>query len=219
MSETPHHRFTVRTGPGGPHGGPGVDTELALSAPWTVLFGPSGSGKSSLLRAVCGLLPGADRTPPHRRRLAYAPQEPSVFPHLTVRENVEFALRVRGLAGQVDEVLERFALTPLAGRLPRALSGGELQRVSLARAYAVPDATLMLLDEPFTGVDRAMRERLIAVLAARGLPVLSVTHDVEEALLLGAAVLRVEAGRITADGPARQVLAAEIARMREVLKA
>jgi molybdate transport system ATP-binding protein len=118
----------------------------------------------------------------------------------------------------IDETLDLFALTPLAGRLPRDLSGGELQRVSLARAFAVPNATLMLLDEPFTGIDRLMRERLISVLAACNVPILSVTHDVEEALLLDAEVLRLESGRIIATGPASEVLAPELVRMRELLK-
>jgi molybdate transport system ATP-binding protein len=214
LSEFPHHRIAVQATLGPLH----IDAAFELTAPWTVLFGPSGSGKSSILRGICGLLPTADHTPPHRRNLAYAPQSPSIFPHLTVRENVAFALTTRNLPRHIDETLDLFALTPLAGRLPRDLSGGELQRVSLARAFAVPNATLMLLDEPFTGIDRLMRERLISVLAACNVPILSVTHDVEEALLLDAEVLRLESGRIIATGPASEVLAPELVRMRELLK-
>lgn len=214
MPDAPHHRFVVQTTVGAQR----IDATLELTAPWTVLFGPSGSGKSSILRAICGLLPTDDRTPPHQRNLAYAPQNPSIFPHLTVRENVAFALTIRNLPRRVDEALDLFALTPLAARLPRDLSGGELQRVSLARAFVVPNPKLMLLDEPFTGIDRSMRDRLIAVLDARSVPILSVTHDVEEALLLRAQVLRLEAGRITAAGPANEVLAPELARMREMLQ-
>ena len=96
---------------------------------------------------------------------------------------------------------------------PTELSGGERRRVALARAFAVPNARLMLLDEPFTGLDRALRDELIpkmqAWLAVRNIPVLSVTHDVDEALLLNADVIRLEDGRVQAQGPAREVLAQE----------
>jgi ABC-type sulfate/molybdate transport systems ATPase subunit len=97
--------------------------------------------------------------------------------------------------------------------MPGALSGGERQRVSLARAFATPGAKLVLLDEPLTGVDREMREILLVRMAEwareRGVAVVSVTHDVEEALRLGAEVVRLEAGRVVAQGQGMEVLAAE----------
>ncbi|WP_263377810.1 ATP-binding cassette domain-containing protein [Granulicella paludicola] len=224
-----HHQLRVA----GSRGAVRLEVALELSAPWTVLFGPSGSGKSSVLRAACGLLPELDvsfqrsegdgwvdltKTPVHRRKIAYAPQGAAVFTHLSVQENVGFAAASNTA---VDAALALFVLGAMRTRSVRGISGGEKQRVSLARAFAVPNARLLLLDEPFTGVDRRMRDDLLLRMQERaeaeGVPVLSVTHDVEEALLLDADVVRMEAGRITGRGTARLVLAEECARMRRVL--
>jgi molybdate transport system ATP-binding protein len=220
-----------------------LDVELEFNAPWTVIFGPSGSGKSSLLRAVCGLVPGlyiefcrwqddgwfelqgpARSTPTSWRELAYAPQGTAIFPHLTVRENIEFGLKSRGekdTGGFVEAAIETFSLGPLLKRMPRQLSGGERQGVSLARAFAVPNAKLMLLDEPFNGVDRHMRDHLLPRmrerLATLGVPAISVTHDVEEALLLQAEVVRIDAGKIVGRGAAADVLDQERRSMRRTL--
>jgi molybdate transport system ATP-binding protein len=220
-----------------------VAAGMKLSAPWTILFGPSGSGKSSILRAACGLIPSAtvhfarsipggweklqtnqSRVPTHRRNLAYAPQGAVLFPHLTVRQNIAFATDIRHQSQDpsIDAALDLFQLTPLAHRLPRDLSGGERQRVNLARAFAVPTPHLILLDEPFTGVDRSLRDILLPLMQQhslhRGIPVLSVTHDIEEALILQAEVLRIEQGVILEQGPASQVLAEERARMLQILQ-
>lgn len=204
--------------------------DITLATPWSVLFGPSGSGKTTVLRAICGLLKHADQscfcegteldgkavsTPTHERRIAYAPQGADLFPHLTVRENIAFAQSVRGRNARnlVDEALTLFELQPLAERMSRDLSGGERQRVNLARAFAVPTPRLMLLDEPFSGIGRALRNRLLETMrlamAARGVQVVSVTHDVEEAFLLGAEVVRMERGQVLAQGPVEVVLADE----------
>jgi molybdate transport system ATP-binding protein len=242
LDGSPHHRLSVDARLGALH----LRAQLEFAAGWTVIFGPSGSGKSSLLRAACGLLPrgtvefaersaGAEEwtevetrrkaVPPHLRRLAYAPQGAVLFPHLSVRENVAFPLTVGGRGGRaselVDEAMALFELGGLGERMPRALSGGEGQRVNLARAFAVPGAGLMLLDEPFTGIDRAMREMLVPRmrewLVGRRIPVVSVTHDVEEALMLEAEVVRLVAGQVTAQGAAREVLAAECGSMLRAL--
>lgn len=256
-----HHRLNVDAHLGPLH----LYAQLHLAAPWTVIFGPSGSGKSSLLRAACGLLSSnksrpsfsfcpcfsfypsrresaveavtsaspdlatewttLDSTPPHHRNLAYAPQGTVLFPHLSVRENIAFASTARNLPANtqlIDTAINLFELGPLANRLPRDLSGGERQRVNLARAFAVPSAHLMLLDEPFTGVDRALRDTLLPRMkhhtAQHGIPVLSVTHDVEEALLLNAEVIRLDNGRIIAQGPATEVLATERTQILATLK-
>jgi molybdate transport system ATP-binding protein len=235
----PHHFIEIKLHPGAFD----LHADFQLHAPWTVLFGPSGSGKSTVLRAMAGLVPQSSglfsvaqpegplefeghndrRTPTHRRNLAYAPQGAVLFPHLTVRQNITFALDLRRQADSalLDTLLDLFRLTPLASRYPSALSGGERQRVALARAFAVPVPHLMLLDEPFTGLDRSLRDdllpRMVAYLAARSIPVLSVTHDVEEVLLLNAEVIRIAAGRITAQGPAREVLAPERNRILQTL--
>ena len=234
-----HHLLRVNANFGPLH----VSAKMTLSAPWSILFGPSGSGKSSILRAACGLIPSADvtftqtlphppdqpqsldRVPTHRRNLAYAPQGAVLFPHLTVRQNVSFATDIRRQPRSVsiDSALELFNLTPLAHRLPRDLSGGERQRVNLARAFAVPAPHLILLDEPFTGVDRSLRDLLLPrmqqLVAQQGIPVLSVTHDIEEALILNAEVIRLEQGHIVDQGPASQVLADERTRMLGILNA
>jgi molybdate transport system ATP-binding protein len=234
----PHHLLRVSANLGPLH----VSAIMTLSAPWTILFGPSGSGKSSILRAACGLIPSADvtfaqilpapqnkpqsleRIPTHRRNLAYAPQGAVLFPHLTVRQNISFATDVRRQphSAATDVALDLFQLTSLAHRLPRDLSGGERQRVNLARAFAVPSPHLILLDEPFTGVDRSLRDTLLPRMqqhaAQQGIPVLSVTHDIEEALILNAEVIRLEQGAIVDQGPATQVLAEERTRMLQVLQ-
>ncbi|MBW4037395.1 MAG: ATP-binding cassette domain-containing protein [Acidobacteria bacterium] len=235
MSNTnlyPHHRIRVHAHCGSLR----IHCILELTAPWTIIFGPSGSGKSTLLRATAGLLRAGQvelsrytaanltwthlqtpylTTPPHLRSLAYAPQGSVLFPHLSVRKNVAFAADAHNQPSTqlVTEALTLFDLVPLADRLPSSLSGGERQRVNLARAFAVPSPTLLLLDEPFTGIDRSTRDRLIPAIQQRvaqlAVPVLSVTHDVEEALLLRAEVVRLDSGAVTAQGPADYVLEAE----------
>ncbi len=174
----PHHTLRVDASLGPLQ----VAAGMKLSAPWTILFGPSGSGKSSILRAACGLIPSANvhfarRTsvgweklqthsssiPTHLRNLAYAPRGSVLFPHLTVRQNVSFATDIRHQpdSAATELALDLFQLMPLAHRRPRDLSGGERQRVNLARAFAVPSPHLLLLDEPFTGVDRSLRDSLL----------------------------------------------------------
>ncbi len=237
MIDPPHHRFSV----GGRCGHLNLALRATLSAPWTVLFGPSGSGKSTLLRALAGLTPNLiasfDRYEPaehvwrplqavaaQHRALAYDPQGAPMLPHLTVAENIRFAETLRSIPPSQSMLAEVTGLLQLAPLLPKhahQLSGGERQRVSLARALAVPNARLLLLDEPFAGLDRTLRDELLprlrAHLLARGLPVLSVTHDPDEALLLQAEVLRLENGQLTAQGPARDILADEIARLKTLL--
>ncbi|HEY1743289.1 MAG TPA: ATP-binding cassette domain-containing protein [Granulicella sp.] len=235
--KTPHHRLAVHRQLGPLR----LDVDLTLSAPWTLIFGPSGSGKSSLLRAACGLLDhngvefarhdttgqwlSLSTAATHRRSLSYAPQNSTLFPHLTISENVLFPSQsARSDSNHeplVEEVLELFEVRTYADRLPRELSGGERQRVNLARAFAVPDAKLMLLDEPFSGVDRAMRDALLPRmqewLIQHGIPVLSVSHDVDEALLLGAEVVVLNLGSVVRQGPAQKILNEERTRILQIL--
>lgn len=233
----PHHRLEVE----GRVGAFTLGVSAELRAPWTVLFGPSGCGKSTLLRALCGLTPHLSTTftrhssdgasqnlqdlPPERRQLAYAPQHAALFPHLTVQQNITFASTLRWSSSlqrsPAQEAITLFDLTPLLQKRPQDLSGGERGRVNLARAFAVPEPRLLLLDEPFTGIDRAYRNDLIARMRswieARGLPVLSVTHDVDEVFLLRAEVIRLREGQVIAQGLARDVLREEADRMRSAL--
>jgi molybdate transport system ATP-binding protein len=236
-----HHELAVNGRLGALH----LDFQADFTAPWTILFGPSGSGKSSLLRCMARLPLGQATSPrivferhnpdgtwtaltglpTHRRNLAYAPQNPSLFPHLTVQANVRFPYQVCAIPPQdatlVDEALTLFSLHALVDRLPRELSGGERQRVSLARAFATPSARLILLDEPFTGLDRPTRDNILPRmqqwLTERKIPAISVTHDVDEALQLHAEVLRLDSGHLLAQGPATVVLAEERQRLLNAL--
>ena len=224
-----HHRLTIRT----QVGALSLDIDLDLTRNWTVIFGPSGSGKSTILRAMAGLLPEAharfiredgDRNehdlthlPPRARSIAYAPQQPALFPHLTVADNIAFAQRFSGSptssAENINEAIKLFRLEDLLHRYPRNLSGGERQRVNLARAFCVPNAKLMLLDEPFAGIDRPLRDAILPELRETlrygGIPVVSVTHDVEEAFRLQPEVVVLHEGRIHAQGYVSKVLADE----------
>ena len=194
----------------------------------TVLFGPSGCGKTTLLRCLAGLERpeqgsvrlGAETWLDAERQLCLAPQQRGIgfvfqdyalFPHLTVAGNVGFGLgglSVEQRRQRIDELLERFALADLKQRLPSQLSGGQQQRVALARALACRPK-LLLLDEPLSALDAGLRDQLRAelrpLLAACDVPVLLVTHDRQDALALGDALLVMSAGRIRQSGPLMEV--------------
>ncbi len=182
----------------------------------TAVLGPSGCGKTTLLRLVAGFddpdageIRFGDETvyaagrsvPPQRRRVGYVPQEGALFPHLSVTANVSFGLSRRDrTAGRVAELLELVGLAPeLAGRAPHELSGGQQQRVALARALA-PGPALVLLDEPFSSLDAALREstrRAVGdALAVAGATAVLVTHDQAEALSLADQVAVMRDGRL-----------------------
>lgn len=194
------------------------------------LVGPSGSGKTTLLRLVNRLVEphsgtvrvrGEDVTrgnaPALRRSIGYAMQSVGLFPHRTVAENIATVPRLLGwdrarIAARVEELLAMLRLDPaLATRLPRALSGGQAQRVGIARALAA-DPDILLMDEPFGAVDpitrRELRAELRRIHAETGKTILLVTHDPEEALELGTHVVVLRGGRIVADGPPAAVVAA-----------
>ncbi len=188
------------------------------------VLGPSGCGKSTLLRAVAGLEPltsgsiavdGTDLagTPTHRRGFALMFQDGQLFGHLTVARNVAYPLRLRrtpraATAARVGELLELVGLAGYGDRLPATLSGGERQRVALARALAV-DPRLILLDEPLSSLDAALRERLASdlreILRAAGTTALLVTHDHEEAFALADRLAVLRAGRVVQQGAIDEV--------------
>ncbi len=185
------------------------------------ILGPSGSGKTSLLRMIAGFdapthgsvhLHGSEvsaagkvRVAPERRALALAFQDATLFSHLDAVGNVAFAIRAVDKAtrhGRARAALQDMGLTAVDGRDVGTLSGGEAQRVSLARALAA-DAKLLLLDEPFGNVDRLTRIDLLGRLKARlatGLGAIIITHDSADAIELGARVLLMCDGRLMADG-------------------
>ncbi|MBU2963143.1 ABC transporter ATP-binding protein [Citreicella sp. C3M06] len=179
------------------------------------LLGPSGCGKTTLLRIIAGLMDADDgavvlggrdisRLPAHRRNVSVVFQNYALFPHLTVAENVAFGLRARGTPkAQIDgPVLEALALVRMdsfADRPISALSGGQQQRVAVARALVVqPD--LLLLDEPFSALDRKLREtmqvELKTLLRDRGITAIFVTHDQEEAMGVSDRIAVMNAGKI-----------------------
>ncbi len=184
------------------------------------LLGPSGSGKTTTLRALAGfepitagriLLDGAViQTPDHsmpteERGIGFVFQEHALFPHLTVRRNIEFGVE-RG--ADVTPMLELLEIGPLADRMPHALSGGERQRVALARALA-PNPSLLLMDEPFASLDKGLREavrrRVADYLRERHMTVLVVTHDQEEALSFAHRLAVMRNGKIEQLGAPEQI--------------
>jgi molybdate transport system ATP-binding protein len=200
-----------------------LDVELSVGPRALALVGPSGAGKTSVLRAVAGLLrPKEGRValggdiwldtrrgvdlPPEQRRVGLVFQEYALFPHLSVRANVGF-----GGCDRVDELLERFRLAALADARPGSLSGGERQRVALARALA-RDPDVLLLDEPLAALDaytRAhVRGELRELLGELDLPTIVVTHDFEDAAALAELVGVVVDGRVLQLAPAAELVAA-----------
>jgi ABC-type sulfate/molybdate transport systems ATPase subunit len=221
--------------------------ECSLQSPWTVIFGPSGAGKTTLLRLLAGLdtpsrngpvrarvsmdgnlLTDSSRGLNHKpgprtweRNTCFVTQQPALFPHLSVADNVAYGLPWPGDHAEQREVVE--AALELAGagslidRRPQDLSGGEAQRVALARALA-PHPHLLLLDEPFSALDSAasdaLLERLQKWLAEHKVQTVLATHDATDALATGAEVALLRDGRLVALGPAAEVLATERERIK-----
>lgn len=172
--------------------------QLCLAAgEYVALMGKTGEGKTSLLECIAGLrqptrgsihLAGVDITqlPPALRGVGYVPQDLALFPHLNVRQNMAFSLRVRGMPdeGQVQQLAEWLGISHLLERRVTTLSGGEAQRTALARALA-PQPSVLLLDEPFSALDEETRAQMYEVMrslrAKTQLTVLHVTHSKAEA--------------------------------------
>jgi molybdate transport system ATP-binding protein len=210
-----------------------LDVQFSSPAGVTVLFGHSGSGKTTVLQCIAGLLApdsgsiaiagetfydsvrGLDN-PAQTRRVGYVFQDLALFPHMSVARNVAFGIRVKGAEKQrlVHSVLERFGIAALANHRPGEISGGERQRVALARAL-VTQPRILLLDEPFSGLDDELKEGIIADLKRwltdNAIPALFVTHDREEARALGDRVLLLKTGRIAGEGGVQETVHARSA--------
>ena len=198
-----------------------LDASLRFGSEMVVLTGPNGSGKTTLLNVVAGLeearsgsisvkghvfFDGSSKLPPlppEERNIGYISQEPSLFPWLTVRENVSFGLDPAARINHSKLLLRLYAeleLEELLPRYPRHLSGGEAQRVTLARALA-PMPSMLLLDEPFSAIDIELRPRLRLFLLKLqrewDIPAIVVSHDPAEAHTLGDRIFTLTDGRIT----------------------
>jgi molybdate transport system ATP-binding protein len=206
-----------------------LDVDLRLpSRGVTALFGHSGSGKTTLLRCIAGLerAPGGyldvagtvwqshdHFLPTYRRPLGYVFQEASLFPHLSVRGNLEYGLRRIGHGQRrvsLEHAIELLGIGHLLGRHPDRLSGGERQRVAIARALALSPSVL-LMDEPLAALDLARKQEILPYLERLHdeleIPVLYVSHSPEEVARLADHLVAMEAGRVLAEGPLQETLA------------
>jgi len=207
--------------------------DLSLEGNIVAVFGPSGAGKTSLLDLVAGLRKDASGritldgtvlqdnhqslfTPPRLRHIGYVSQSESLFPHLSVRGNVTYGLRsgAERTGSQMDSIIETLEIGNLLDRGVQNLSGGEKQRVAMARAL-VAGPRLLLLDEPLSGLDSALKEKVLGYLRAIrddfSVPMLYVTHHAEEIMALVDRVLVLDRGEVTGSGTP-----GEIFRLRQV---
>ncbi len=202
-----------------------ADFDCALGV--TALFGPSGSGKTTILNMIAGVLQPAegrielagevldDRSqgvhmPPDRRRIGVVFQDHLLFPHLSVRENLQYgARRHRGPAVDFNKVVEILEVGSLLHRYPHSLSGGQRQRIALGRAI-LRAQLLLLMDEPLAGLDLRLKERILTylerLLAEFKLPTLFVSHDQTDVRRLAEHVVVLENGRVVGTGPAQATL-------------
>lgn len=208
------NRFALRAD----YSGFTLDARATFDAPCTALFGASGSGKSTILEAIAGVRGDVtgevvigdvrvDGLPARRRRLGWMPQDGALFPHRTVRQQIEFATGVGGGDGTAARrAIDALEIGALLDRRPHELSGGERQRGALARALAA-QPRMLLLDEPLAALDRPLRARIVPFLIRAwrdlGVPMLLVTHDPLEVTALAQHVLVLEAGRIVREGNPR----------------
>ena len=189
----------------------------------TALFGPSGAGKTTIINMIAGLLApdrgrimyrgkllfdaaGKVNLPPHRRQFGYVFQDGRLFPHLTVRGNLEYGRRMYRLKrdpGELERIVAMLDIGHLSDRRPGKLSGGERQRVAIGRALLMRPQ-LLLLDEPLASLDAARKAEIMPYLERlrdeAEVPMIYVTHQAEDARRLASMVVRVEAGRVAAVG-------------------
>ena len=203
-----------------------LELDFAATSARLALFGPSGAGKTSLLELLTGMrraqrgriseagrllsdVDGGVFVAPSDRAIGYAPQDDCVFPHLSVDANVAYGVSDEAGHARVATLIDAFGLGPMRRTRAGRLSGGEKRRVAIARALA-GSPRLVVLDEPFAGIDLALKETLIEFLRehqrATGVPMIVVTHEKPEALALADEVIVMERGKVVGQGGAREVL-------------
>jgi len=184
-----------------------------------VIFGPSGAGKSNLIKMIIGFYPPDDgvievedrvffnsnkkvNIPVNKRNIGYVPQEYTLFPHLNIKENILYGVKVKGQ--DVDSDLYQFLVSSLEiehllDRYPHDLSGGEKQRVAIARSFIVKPS-LLIFDEPFSSLDKPIKEKLINMIELLfnkiEIPSIFITHDIDDAFLLGDDVVIIYKGKV-----------------------
>lgn len=203
-----------------------IDKEIQ-NGDFLTLFGKSGSGKTTLLRIIAGLEVPQSGTiivddevwfdshkkinlPPQKRNVGFVFQDYALFPNMTVRQNLEFALKSKKESKKVDEILEIMEIENLSSMMPEHLSGGQKQRVAVARTL-MTDPKILLLDEPLSALDSAMRlklqDELQSVHKKFGITSILVSHDVSEVFRLSNRVFKISLGKITDDASPSKVFA------------
>ena len=193
-----------------------------------VIVGPSGAGKSTLLYAIAGLVKYSgkiwfdktriDELPANKRNIGFVFQDPALFPHMTVKENIEYGLRIRNISkaeieNRVDELMNLLKIKYLQDRYPKTLSGGEKQRVAIARALAI-NPKVLLMDEPFNNLDptlrKYMREELKKIQRKLKITTIFVTHNLKEAEELGDRLAVIHNGTIKQIGTFEEILTSPV---------
>jgi molybdate transport system ATP-binding protein len=206
-----------------------LDVRADIHSGFTIVFGPSGAGKTTLLECIAGLItPTSGRIAigsrlffdssrkvnieTSRRRIGYVFQDLALFPHLSAEKNIEYGIRSLNFVVREQKtanIIQSFRISDLRGRKPAEISGGERQRVALARSL-VTEPCVLLLDEPLAALDTRTKSKIIDDLRAwndvHGIPILYVTHSREEVFALGDRVLILEAGKVTAEGTPQEVM-------------
>jgi len=199
-----------------------LKVEFSSKGMTTALFAPSGSGKSLTLKAISGILTPDEgfiylkeralfdsakgiNVPPQKRKIGYLPQEYGLFPHLTVLENAKFGEKRKGTA---EEILKRLKVWEIKDKYPHQISGGQKQRTALARALAA-EPELLLLDEPFSALDKSLKEELYKELKGIQrefqIPVIIVSHDIDEVFELSDWLVIIKEGKSSQEGEPHEV--------------
>lgn len=198
-----------------------IEVDFQTSSRLTALFGKSGSGKSSIINMIAGLVkPSQGRivfegkvlfdselrlnVPTHKRRIGYVFQEGLLFPHLTVEQNLNFGRKFNGSAPASNNIISLLGLEALLKRKPNNLSGGEKQRVAIGRAL-MASPSLLLMDEPMASLDEARKAEILPYIETLRdeikIPIIYISHSVEEVMRLAGDVIYIDGGKIIAQGP------------------